>query len=362
MRCDITNYIRTCNPCQKIKHNCSVGMGYLQPLVIPGKPFDTVSLNFITGLPLLNGKDAILVLHNMEVMVYQYDRFFGYGYWILWGFVIFELVAMATNWEIQSTPKIYKKFIILIYHYLYAVLVDKLTKLTHFIATTSNINAGDTAILIFKHMVKVFRLPEVIVGDRDPRWISSIWKNLVVILNSRLVLSTSKHPQTDRQTKVMNQQLETMLHMYVHTDQKDWSHWLDVLQMAYNNTPHSSHKEAPAKLLLGFKPCSPSDLLQESRLEFTDGLLELRQRLTELASHHEAAHDALKCSLDKQAYYYDQGRCLPNLKEGNEVLINPHSLKLVDVKGKSHKLVQRKIGPFEIIEVLSPTTYRLQGG
>ena len=64
--------------------------------------------------------------------------------------------------------------------------------------------------------------------------------------------------------------------------------------------------------------------------------------------------------LDKQAYYYDRGRCQPNLKEGDEVLINPHSLELVDVKGKSRKLVQRKIGPFEIMEVLSPTTYRLR--
>ena len=62
-----------------------------------------------------------LPLHNVEVMVYQYDRFFGYGYWMtsiptityilifvvyFWGTVIFELVAMPTNWEIQSTPKI----------------------------------------------------------------------------------------------------------------------------------------------------------------------------------------------------------------------------------------------------------------
>ena len=154
MRCDVTNYVRTCDPCQKIKHNRGAGMGYLQPLVIPGKPFNTISLDFITRLPLLNRKDTILVL------------------------------------------------------------VDKLTKFAHFIATTSNINAGDTAILIFKHVVKVFRLPEVIVRDRDPRWISSVWKNLAVILNSCLALSTSKHPQMDRQTEVMNQQLETMLRAY----------------------------------------------------------------------------------------------------------------------------------------------------
>jgi len=300
MRRDVTNYVRSCDPCQKIKHDRGAGIGYLQPLAIPGRPFNTISLDFITRLPLSNGKDAILVL------------------------------------------------------------VDKLTKFAHFIATTSNINAGDTAVLIFKRVVKVFGLPEVIVGDRDPRWISSVWKNLAVIFSSRLALSTSKHPQMDGQTEVMNQQLETMLRAYVHADQKDWSQWLDVLQLAYNNTPHSSHKEAPAKLLLGFKPRSPSDLLHESGLEFTEGLPELRWRLTELASHREAARDALKRSLDKQAYYYDRGRRQPNLKEGDEVLINPHSLELVDIKGKSRKLVQRKIGPFEVMEVLSPTTYRLR--
>ncbi len=300
MRRDVTNYVRTCDPCQKIKHDRGAGMGYLQPLAIPIKPFDTISLDFITGLPLSNGKDAILVL------------------------------------------------------------VDKLTKFAHFVATTSNINASDTAVLIFKRVVKVFGLPEVIVGDRDPRWISSVWKNLAVIFNSRLALSTSKHPQTDGQTEVMNQQLETMLRAYVHADQQDWAQWLDILQMAYNNTPHSAHKEAPAKLLLGFKPRSPSDLLHESGLEMAEGLPELRARLTELASHREAARDAIKRSLDKQAYYYDRGRRQPNLKEGDEVLINPHSLELVDVKGKSRKLVQRKIGPFEVMEVLSPTTYRLR--
>ena len=112
-------------------------MGYLQPLAIPGRPFDTVSLDFITGLPLSNGKDTILVL------------------------------------------------------------VDKLTKFAHFIATMSNINARDTAVLIFKRVVKVFRLLEVIISDRDPRWINSVWTNLAVIFNSHLALSTSRHPQTD---------------------------------------------------------------------------------------------------------------------------------------------------------------------
>ena len=97
--------------------------------------------------------------HSMEVMVYQYDKLFGYGCWmtsiptmnqigifccIIWGTVIFELVGMPNNWEIQSTPKIQKcwdtshpttvskKFIILIYHYLHAVpAIAEIRKRTH---------------------------------------------------------------------------------------------------------------------------------------------------------------------------------------------------------------------------------------
>ena len=49
---DVTNYVCTCDPCQKIKHDQGAGTSYLQPLKIPINPFDHISLDFITGLPL----------------------------------------------------------------------------------------------------------------------------------------------------------------------------------------------------------------------------------------------------------------------------------------------------------------------
>ena len=45
---------------------------------------------------------------------------------------------------------------------------------------------------------------------------------------------------------------------------------------------------------------------------------------------------------------------------GDKVLINPHSLELVDVKGNGRKLMQRRMGPFEVTEVISPTAYRIR--
>jgi hypothetical protein len=50
----------------------------------------------------------------------------------------------------------------------------------------------------------------------------------------------------------------------------------------------------------------------------------------------------------------------PEFKVGSRVLINPHSLEWVESKGEGAKLVQRWIGPFEVVQKLNPRTYRLR--
>jgi hypothetical protein len=161
-----------------------------------------------------------------------------------------------------------------------------------------------------------------------------------------------KHPQTDGQTEVMNQHLETMLWPYIEPEQKDWLLWLDMLQFTYNNATHSSHHLMPAKLLMGYKPRSPLDFLVENGLTASEGILNLQSWVWELDAHRNAARDAIKHSADQQAYQFDKGCKAPNLEIGDEVLINPHTLKLINKKGFSCKLMQHKIGPFEIIEII----------
>ena len=260
---DVTNYVRTCDPCQKIKHDRGAGKGYLQPLEIPINPFDHITLDFVTGLPLSRGKDAILVV------------------------------------------------------------VDKFTKYAHFIATTAEVSAEESAYLLFQRVIKFFGMPSRIIGDRDPRWTSTVWNSLARLLGTRLALSTSKHPQTDGQTEVMNQHLETMLRAYVKTDHTDQVEWLDVLQFAYNNSNHSAHKSKPAELLLGYKPRSPLDFLKEHGLSTLKEQHNLRTRLMDLIAHREVARDAIKRNGDRQAFQYDKGCRAPQLDVGDKVLINP---------------------------------------
>jgi hypothetical protein len=269
-------------------------LGFLQPLEIPVNPFEDISLNLITGLPKSNNKNAILVV------------------------------------------------------------VDKLTKYTHFIATTAEATAFEIASLLFKRILKHFGLPTRLIGDCDPRWTSAVWKVLAQLFGTRLALSTS------RQTEVMNQHLETMLRAYIASSQEDWPQWLDVLQFAYNNATHSSHHSTPAMLLMGYKPKSPLNFLAEKGLTVSEGIPDLQIRIRDLEAHREAARDAIKHSADCQAYQFDKGCKAPELEVGDEVLIKPHSLELVNEKGFSHKLMQRKIGPFKIIKVISLTAYKLR--
>jgi hypothetical protein len=120
-------------------------------LEIPAIPFEDISLNLITGLPKSLDKDAILIV------------------------------------------------------------VDKLTKYTHFIAMTMEVTALEVASLLFKRIVKHFGLPTDLIGNCNPRWTSTVWKVLAQMFGTQLALSMSKHPQMDGQTEVMNQHLETML-------------------------------------------------------------------------------------------------------------------------------------------------------
>ena len=71
------------------------------------------------------------------------------------------------------------------------MVVDKLTKYTHFIMMYAEVTALQLAEVLLKQVVKYSGLPSRIIGDHDPRWASSIWNSLERLFGTRLALSTS---------------------------------------------------------------------------------------------------------------------------------------------------------------------------
>jgi len=67
----------------------------------------------------------------------------------------------------------------------------------------------------------------------------------------------------------------------------------------------------------------------------------------------------LRTTFPKRAY--NKGRLAIEFSEGDSVLLNPHSLSLLrNEKGRGRKLLMKYDGPFEVIQKLSPVSYRLR--
>ena len=92
-----------------------------------------------------------------------------------------------------------------------AVFVDRLTKMVHFVPCRKDISAQQYARLFIDHVFKLHGLPEVIISDRDPRFLSKFWDELFTHLGTDLRFSTAFHPQTDGQSEVTNRVMENFL-------------------------------------------------------------------------------------------------------------------------------------------------------
>ena len=94
------------------------------------------------------------------------------------------------------------------------VVVDKLTKASHFILVKSRYKANAIAKTFMKEIFKLHGLPKAIISDRDVKFTSNFWKGLLADLGTKLKFSIAYHPQIDGQTERVNQVLEDMLRMY----------------------------------------------------------------------------------------------------------------------------------------------------
>jgi hypothetical protein len=153
------------------------------------------------------------------------------------------------------------------------VVVDRLTKFAHFYAIPAEYNVVQVAKLFFREVFRLHGLPKNIVSDRDSRFIGTFWRELFWLVGTELTPSTGYHPQTDGQTEIVNKWVEGYLRNYVGGQQRTWVKWLHLGEHCYNTTFHMSIGMTPFRALYEYDAPTLVDLVfRESKSSQGQGL------------------------------------------------------------------------------------------
>nr|GFA74319.1 reverse transcriptase domain-containing protein [Tanacetum cinerariifolium] len=133
------------------------------------------------------------------------------------------------------------------------IIVDRITKSTHFIPTRATDSMETLTRLYIKEIISRHGVPISIILDRDSHFTSRFWQSLQHALGTQLDMSTAYHLKTDGQSERTIQTLKDMLRACVIDFGKGWEKHLPLVEFSYNNSYHASIKAAPFEALYGQK-------------------------------------------------------------------------------------------------------------
>jgi hypothetical protein len=236
------------------------------------------------------------------------------------------------------------------------VVVDRLTKFSHFFSISSEYKATQVADLFFREIFRLHGLPKNIVSDRDNRFLSAFWQELFRLAGTELTPSTSYHPQTDGQTEIVNKWLEGYLRNYVTGQQKAWVKWLHLGEHCYNTTYHMSIGMSPFRELYGYDAPSFVDLV------FGDNRApKAKDWIQESQDILKALKDNLQTAQNQQKIYADRHRVERTFEVGDLVFLRLQPYRQSSLKKSgAEKLKPRFYGPYRVTRRVGEVAYELE--
>lgn len=205
--------------------------------------------------------------------------------------------------------------------------------------------------LFHDHVYAEHGLPRKIISDRGSTFVSKFTRALMDQLGIQGNPSTAYHPQTDGLTERYNQEMKSYLRLFVGYHQNDWVKWLKTAQFSYNNTVHSSHGQTPFFASEARHPYSGLNPRAE------DTVPAATEYAAQLKKVHVEVEAALKQSKEEMKDVYDRHRQdAREYQKGQKVWIEATNLKF---NRPSPALNERRYGPFEIIEKIGASAYRV---
>ncbi|PRP74940.1 retrotransposable element protein [Planoprotostelium fungivorum] len=280
----IESYVKSCDTCQRAKHSRKKQSGLLQPLEVPSDRWTSVTIDFMVELPECQGFNAIMVV------------------------------------------------------------VDRFTKMSHFIPCKNTITSEEAAWLYIDRVFRLHGIPEKIVSDRGTQFTAEFWTLFWKQMGTKHSMSTAYHPQLDSQTERVNSVLNQYLQVYCSYLQDDWVPLLATAEFAYNNSVHTSTGVTPFFANQGLHPNTG----RGSRSVSDDPnvlAVKLKEYSEFLRTNHEEARQDMKRFADRHR------SAAPIYQPGDKVLL---STKNFGTSRPKPKWADKWIGPYRILKEAHP--------
>ncbi|KAJ8523407.1 hypothetical protein ON010_g17573 [Phytophthora cinnamomi] len=296
----IQKYIADCEPCRRNKPRLTKPPGLLEPLRILDERWRSISMDFITDLPLTMSKvDSILVV------------------------------------------------------------VDRLTKRCHFAPIAKTVTAEGVARLFIDHIWRHHGMPTSIVSDRDRKFVSAFWQHVFKSIGTTLNMTVAHRAQGDGQTERMNRTLEEYLRSFVGPQQDDCDPHLANAEFAVKSTVNASTKMSPFEADLGYIPLNPLQLSAEKLkgIPTSKRGAEFREKQAAILSR---CREALAQAQERMKDVYDHNRHEQEFQVSDRVYLSTQNL---DPKHtglpNSSKLGPKWIGPYSVVRHIHNHAYEL---
>ncbi|WVZ80346.1 hypothetical protein U9M48_027830 [Paspalum notatum var. saurae] len=289
---DAGKFVQRCHVCQTYKGQVQ-NTGLYMPLAVPCAPWEDLSMDFVLGLPRTRrGNDAVYVV------------------------------------------------------------VDRFSKMAHFIPCRKTTDAHHVANLFFREIVRLHGVPRSMVSDRDSKFLAAFWLTLWKQFNTELKFSSTAHPQTDGQTEVVNKFLGNLIRCICGNKKGQWDLALSLAEFAYNNSKHRSTGKSPFSIVYTKVPRHVVDLLKLPSRENSRTAASFANNYSDL---FKEVHDVLEASNQKYKQLTDKRRRPMSFEIGDRVMVYLRKERLP--AGVHGKLRQRKYVPYSIVKKINDNAY-----
>ncbi len=212
----------------------------------------------------------------------------------------------------------------------------------------------ETAELMFNHIFRYYGIPEDIVSNCGPQFISKVWKAFFALLGVTVSLSSGYHPQSNGQTERKIQEIGCFMRTFCHGHNNSWNQFLGWDEYAQNSLCQPSTGLTPFQCILCYQPPLFPWSREPSDVPSVNYWFRESERVWDTAHHHHHLQRAVRRRKMTAGLRRAE---TPTFQPGQKVWLSTRDIRM-HLLWK--KLSPRYVGPFTIIKQINPVTYQLQ--